>query len=279
MKIITSIDEINKKVRDLKHSGKSIGLVPTTGHLHEGHGGLIERSVEENDFTIVSVVAGNSAGSERQVNEYKGDIKLDAAFAEKLGADVVFCPVISELYPEDFCSYVDMTGITEQLIGLARPVHYRSYCTCMNKLFNITIPDSAYYGRKDPQQLAVISKLVADMNLDIRIVGCDICREEDGLAMSSHNDMLTAEEREAALCLSRAVEVGENAVVAGETSARSVLSSMKKIINDEPLAVIDYIKALDAKTMQAVSEIKPGTVVTLAVYIGRVRLTDNFNVD
>lgn len=278
MQIVTAIDEIRKIVRQWKANGETIGLVPTTGFLHDGHGGLISSSVADNNHTVVSILPGNSANSEKPAHKYVGDVNKDAEYAGSLGADVVYLPSVPELYPEDFCSFVDMTGVTEQLIGLARPVHYRSYCTGMVKLINITNPDRAYYGRKDPQQVAVVKKLVADMNLDVEVVACDILRENDGLAKSAHNNQLVGEEREAALCLSRAVEAGRQAVLSGEKSAKTVLTAMKKIVNDEPLAVIDYIKALDADTMQAVSEIKPGTVVTMAVYIGRVRLTDNFNI-
>lgn len=277
MQIVTTIKDLKTLISN-RETIKSLGLVPTTGYLHGGHGNLIEMSVADNSFTVVTIVPGSSAKTVNPNREYEGNLYQDAEFADKYGADVLFCPTIAELCPEGFCTHVHMTGITEQLIGLSRPEYYMIYCTYMTKLFNIIRPDCAYYGRKDPQQLAVVKKLVRDLNFDIDIIGCDISREADGLAKSSHNVKLTEEERKAALCLSRAIEAGKSQVASGDKNVKSVLSAMKKIINDEPLAVIDYIKALDADTMQAVPEINQGTVVTVAVYIGRIRLTDNFNV-
>ena len=180
------------------------------------------------------------------------------------------------MYEKDFCSFVDMTGLTEGLCGKTRPIHFRGVCTVVNKLFNIVTPDHAYFGQKDGQQLAVIRRMVRDLNMDIEIVGCPIVREEDGLAKSSRNTYLSCEERKAALCLSKAVKKGQELIRNG-IAASDVLEPMCEIINSEPLARIDYVSMVDALSMQPVDSVNADVLVAMAVYIGKTRLIDNFS--
>ena len=183
------------------------------------------------------------------------------------------------MYAPDFCTWVDMDVLSKTLCGKSRPIHFRGVCTVVSKLFNIVTPDRAYFGQKDAQQLAIIRRMVRDLNMDIEIVGCPIVREEDGLAKSSRNTYLNEEERKAALILSKAVFLGKKMVEDGETSAAAVKEAMIKKIESEPMAKIDYVEAVDGLSMQPVEEIKAPVLVAMAVYIGKTRLIDNFIVE
>ena len=250
------------------------------GYLHEGHGSLISRAREENDKVVVSIfVNPMQFGPGEDLESYPRDLDKDSAYCESLGADLIFHPEPEEMYTDGFCSYVDMSVLTEELCGLSRPVHFRGVCTVVNKLFNIVQPDRAYFGQKDAQQLAIIKRMVQDLNMDLEIIGCPIVREEDGLAKSSRNTYLSAEERQAALVLSRAVKLGQELVAGGETDAKKIVSEMSALIEKEPLARIDYVKAVDGLTMQQIDTVKKPMLVALAVYIGKTRLIDNFIVD
>ena len=189
---------------------------------------------------------------------------------------MIFHPEPSEMYTDSFCSYVDMSVLTEELCGLSRPVHFRGVCTVLTKLFNIVQPDRAYFGQKDAQQLAVVKHMVEDLNMNLEIIGCPIVREEDGLAKSSRNTYLSEEERKAALILSKTIFMGQKMVEEGETDAAKLVEAMKANIQTEPLAKIDYVKAVDGLTMQQIPEIKSPALVAIAVYIGKTRLIDNF---
>lgn len=276
MKIVTTVAEVRKQVEAWRREGATIGFVPTMGYLHEGHGSLITRA-KENDKVVVSIfVNPMQFGPKEDLASYPRDLQKDSAFCESLGADLIFHPEPEEMYHKDFCSYVDMSVLTEELCGLSRPVHFRGVCTVVNKLFNIVKPDRAYFGQKDAQQLAVIRRMAEDLNMDIEIVGCPIVREEDGLAKSSRNTYLSKEERKAALVLSRAVKLGQKMAEDGEKSCAVILDAMKAEIEAEPLAKIDYVKAVDGLTMQPVDTIEGETLVAMAVYIGKTRLIDNF---
>ncbi len=277
MQIATTVKEVRKQVKAWKKEGCSVGLVPTMGYLHEGHGSLISRARAENDKVVVSVfVNPMQFGPGEDLESYPRDLDKDSAYCESLGADLIFHPEPEEMYTEGFCSYVDMSVLTEELCGLSRPVHFRGVCTVVNKLFNIVAPDRAYFGQKDAQQLAIIRRMVQDLNMDLEIIGCPIVREEDGLAKSSRNTYLSAKERQAALVLSRAVKRGQELIASGETDAKKVVSEMTALIEKEPLARIDYVKAVDGLTMQQIETVKQPMLVALAVYIGKTRLIDNF---
>ena len=277
MQIATTINEVRANVKAWKKEGLSVGFVPTMGYLHEGHGSLISRARKENDKVVVSIfVNPMQFGPGEDLESYPRDLDKDSAYCESLGADLIFHPEPEEMYTDGFCSYVDMSVLTEELCGLSRPVHFRGVCTVVNKLFNIVQPDRAYFGQKDAQQLAIIGRMVQDLNMDLEIIGCPIVREEDGLAKSSRNTYLSAEERQAALVLSKAVKLGQELVAGGETDAKKIISEMSALIEKEPLARIDYVKAVDGLTMQQIDTVKSPMLVALAVYIGKTRLIDNF---
>ena len=277
MQIATTINEVRTQVKAWKKEGCSVGFVPTMGYLHEGHGSLISRARKENDRVVVSIfVNPMQFGPGEDLESYPRDLDKDSAYCESLGADLIFHPEPEEMYTDGFCSYVDMSVLTEELCGLSRPVHFRGVCTVVNKLFNIVQPDRAYFGQKDAQQLAIIKRMVQDLNMDLEIIGCPIVREEDGLAKSSRNTYLSAEERQAALVLSKAVKLGQELVAGGETDAKNIVSEMSALIAKEPLARIDYVKAVDGLTMQQIDTVKAPMLVALAVYIGKTRLIDNF---
>ena len=277
MQIATTINEVRTQVKAWKKEGLSVGFIPTMGYLHEGHGSLISRARKENDKVVVSIfVNPMQFGPGEDLESYPRDLEKDSAYCESLGADLIFHPESSEMYTDGFCSYVDMSVLTEELCGLSRPVHFRGVCTVVSKLFNIVQPDRAYFGQKDAQQLAIIKRMVQDLNMDLEIIGCPIVREEDGLAKSSRNTYLSAEERQAALVLSKAVKLGQELVAAGEKDAKKLVSEMSALIEKEPLARIDYVKAVDGLTMQQIDTVKEPMLVALAVYIGKTRLIDNF---
>ena len=277
MQVVSTVKEVRDIVAGWRKEGKTVGFVPTMGYLHEGHGSLISKAVEQNDKAVVSIfVNPMQFGPTEDLESYPRDLEKDSKFCESLGADLIFHPEPEEMYHDGFSSFVDMTVLTEELCGLSRPVHFRGVCTVVSKLFNIVQPDRAYFGQKDAQQLAIIRKMVLDLNFDIQIVGCPIVREEDGLAKSSRNTYLSCEERKAALCLSKAVKKGQELIRNG-IAASEVLEPMCEIINGEPLAHIDYVSMVDALSMQPVDAVNADVLVAMAVYIGKTRLIDNFS--
>lgn len=280
MTVATKISEVRQQVKDWKRNGLTVGLVPTMGYLHEGHASLIKASVEHCDKTVVSVFLNPTQFAPNEdLESYPRDFDNDKKLCEEMGADLVFHPEVSEMYDEDSSTFVEiLSDMPKQLCGKTRPIHFRGVCTVVSKLFNIVTPDKAFFGEKDAQQLAIIRKMVKDISYGIEIIGCPIVRESDGLAKSSRNTYLNDEERKAALCLSKAVNLGKEIIANGEKNAETVLSKMKELINSEPLAKIDYVEAVDGVTMNPVKEIKENTLVAMAVYIGKTRLIDNFSV-
>lgn len=275
MKIVGTVKEVREQVKEWKKQGLSVGLVPTMGYLHEGHKSLMEAARKDNDKVVVSIfVNPMQFGPTEDLATYPRDLDHDAALCESVGVDLIFHPEAEEMYEKDFCSFVDMTGLTEGLCGKTRPIHFRGVCTVVNKLFNIVTPDHAYFGQKDGQQLAVIKRMVRDLNMDIEIVGCPIVREEDGLAKSSRNTYLSPEERKAALILSKTVALGKE-LAKTEKDANKVLEAMKENIKTEPLAKIDYVEAVDALSMAPVEKLEGTCMLAMAVYIGKTRLIDN----
>lgn len=278
MKIVTSKDEVRQQVREWRQQGLSVGLVPTMGFLHEGHQSLIERAAAENDRVVVSdFVNPTQFGAGEDLASYPRDIERDARLAQQAGAQLIFHPTAEEMYVPGASTFVDMQGdIIAELCGRTRPTHFRGVCTIVAKLFNIAMPDRAYFGQKDAQQLAVIRKMVRELDFDLEIVACPIVREADGLAKSSRNTYLNAAERKAALVLSRAVELGSRLAAGGERDADKITAAMRALIEEEPLARIDYVKAVDADTIRPLSRLQGRSLVALAVYIGSTRLIDNF---
>ena len=275
MKIVGTVKEVREQVKEWKKQGLSVGFVPTMGYLHEGHKSLMDAARKGNDKVVVSIfVNPMQFGPTEDLATYPRDLDHDAALCESAGVDLIFHPEAEEMYEKDFCSFVDMTGLTEGLCGKTRPIHFRGVCTVVNKLFNIVTPDHAYFGQKDGQQLAVIKRMVRDLNMDIEIVGCPIVREEDGLAKSSRNTYLSPEERKAALILSKTVALGKE-LDKKEKDANKVVEAMKKNIETEPLAKIDYVEAVDALSMAPVEKLEGTCMLAMAVYIGKTRLIDN----
>ena len=277
MNIVKTISEVRNEVKNWRRQGLSVGLVPTMGYLHEGHKSLIDRACKENDKVVVSVfVNPTQFGPGEDLATYPRDIQRDAALCEDAGAALIFNPEPEEMYFDDFHTYVTMESLSDELCGKTRPIHFRGVCTVVSKLFHIVAPDRAYFGQKDAQQLAIIKRMVRDLNFDIEIVGCPIVREADGLAKSSRNTYLNPEERKAALVLSKAVGLGQELIQKGERNADVIVEKMKQLIEEEPLAQIDYVQAVHAISIQPVAEIKGTVLVAMAVYIGKTRLIDNF---
>lgn len=276
MKITKTITETRVIIDNWKKQGFQIGFVPTMGYLHNGHASLIKKATQQNDRTVVSIfVNPMQFGPNEDLKSYPRNIEKDTFVCEQAGADLIFHPEIEELYPDGFCSYIDMSVLTERLCGAKRPGHFRGVCTVVMKFFHITKPNAAYFGQKDAQQLAVIQRMVKDLNMNIDIIGVPIIREPDGLALSSRNKYLNEEERMAAVCLNHALEKASYLFKQGEYDAGVIINQTRNIIEKEPLAKIDYIEIIDADTIQPVFQIEKTVLCAIAVYIGKTRLIDN----
>ena len=277
MILARTVKEVKDQVREWKKQGFSVGLVPTMGYLHEGHQSLVKRAVAENDKVVVSVFVNPiQFAPNEDLETYPRDLEADCALCESTGAAMVFHPEPDEMYGDDFTTFVDMTGVTKELCGKSRPTHFRGVCTVVNKLFNIVTPDKAYFGQKDAQQLAVIRRMVRNLNMNLEVVGCPIIREADGLAKSSRNTYLSAEERKAALVLSKAIFLGEKMIKDGERDGDKVLAAMTQLIESEPLAKIDYVEMVKWDSIEIHHQIDCPVLIAIAVYIGKTRLIDNF---
>ena len=277
MNIATTVEQAKQTVRQWKAEGLTVGLVPTMGYLHEGHESLIKRAVTECDRVMVSVFLNPiQFAPNEDLATYPRDFAADTVLIENAGADLVFHPEPSELYAPDACTFVNVEGITSELCGKTRPTHFRGVCTVVSKLMNISQADRAYFGQKDAQQLAVVRRMVRDLNMNVEVVGCPIVREEDGLAKSSRNTYLSPAEREAALVLSRAVREGQRLMEEGERDAKTILGAMRAIIEAEPLARIDYVEMVSWDGIKPVDVANSSVLVAMAVYIGKTRLIDNF---
>ncbi len=277
MRIIRTPEEVRNAVKSWRREGLTVGLVPTMGFLHEGHASLIERAVRECDRVVVSVfVNPMQFGPNEDLQAYPRDFERDCKLIDSLGAHVVFHPEPSDMYLPGATTTVSVSGLTEGLCGKTRPTHFAGVCTVVSKLFHIAAPDRVYFGQKDAQQLAVVRRMVKDLNFDLEVVGCPIVREADGLAKSSRNSYLNEQERRAAVVLFRALNEGKKLLAAGSVNVSEVVRSIRSVIEAEPLARVDYVEVVDALSMQPVSEIKDETLVAVAVYIGKTRLIDNF---
>lgn len=277
---IQTIKELRDIIKIWRKCGLSIGFVPTMGYLHEGHVSLIVRAAAENDRVIVSdFVNPMQFGPSEDLESYPRDLERDAVLCEEAGADILFHPSKEEMYLDTFSTFVDMTGPTELLCGQSRPIHFRGVCTVVAKLFLITTPDRAYFGKKDAQQLAVIKRMVQDLNFDIEVIGCPIIREDDGLAKSSRNVYLSQEERRAAVILHKALTEGEELIRGGETDVEAILSFVKNRISTEPLAQTEYVELVSFPGIQRVETAEGSILVAVAVRFGTTRLIDNFIIE
>lgn len=279
MIIAKTVAQVKAQVQQWKKEGMSVGLVPTMGYLHEGHASLAKQAVALCNKTVVSVFVNPiQFGPSEDLVSYPRDFEHDCDMLEKIGVDLVFHPSPEEMYAPDFCTYVDMENLTTQLCGKSRPGHFKGVCTVVSKLFHIVQPNKAFFGEKDAQQLAVIRRMVRDLSFDIEIVGCPIVREADGLAKSSRNVYLNAEERKAALILSKTVLLGKEIIAKGERSGKTLTDALKANIQTEPLARIDYVDVVNGINMEPIENLQGQILVAMAVFIGKTRLIDNFSV-
>jgi pantoate--beta-alanine ligase len=273
MQVVKTISEI-KTLRQ-KLSG-TVGFVPTMGYLHEGHLALVRQARIENSAVIVSIyVNPTQFGPSEDFGAYPRDLNRDLELLRKEGTDIVFVPSDQEMYPREFGSWVDVEKVTESLEGASRPGHFRGVVTIVAKLFNIVQPTRAYFGQKDVQQVVVIKRMVADLNINMEVVVIPTVRESDGLAMSSRNTYLSSKERQAATILFKALTLAQRLWRRGEKDAEKMRRQMVALIEKEPLARIDYASIADSRTLEELSLLDRPAVASLAVRIGKTRLIDN----
>ncbi len=276
MKVITSISDMQKEADLLRSRGKKIGFVPTMGYLHEGHLSLVREAKKRSDMVVMSIfVNPTQFGPDEDFDDYPRDFDRDAKIAESVGGDIVFYPDVREVFPENYLTYIEVQKITKVLCGLSRPTHFRGVTTIVSKLFNIVKPHLAVFGQKDAQQAFVIKRMVEDLNFDIEIVVAPIVREKDGLAMSSRNTYLTPEQRKQAIMLYQSLMTAKKLIDTGERNALVIKEQMRKIIEKQPDAMIDYIEIVDTTNLQPLMKLRGEILIALAVKIGKPRLIDN----
>ncbi|MBN1271192.1 MAG: pantoate--beta-alanine ligase [Candidatus Aminicenantes bacterium] len=279
MKMITSIQEMMRESERLREEKKKIGFVPTMGFLHDGHLSLVERSVHHTDVTVVSVFVNPAQFAPHEdFKEYPRDIQKDKRLLEKMGVDILFCPDQEEMYPEDYKTFVEVHGFQEKLCGRSRPIFFRGVCTVVLKLFNIIRPDTAFFGQKDAQQAVIIQKMVKDVNFPVHIEVLPIVREKDGLAKSSRNAYLNSRERKAALVLFLSLKAAERCLKNGEKNSSIILAEIKRILDSEPLAEVEYVEVVDPRNLEPLKRIKDRALIALAVKVGKTRLIDNLTI-
>jgi pantoate--beta-alanine ligase len=277
MKVIHSIEAMKEKMRRHRSEGDTIGFVPTMGYLHEGHLSLIREAVARTDCIVVSVyVNPTQFGPNEDFEQYPRDLDKDAKILAEEGVDYLFTPKDSDIYPDGYKTYVEVHDLQDVMCGASRPGHFRGVCTVVLKLFHIVGPNKAYFGQKDAQQAVILKKMVRDLNMDVTISVLPIIREQDGVALSSRNSLLNKEERSAARCLYRSLQLAVEAVRGGKRGSREVVNLIQDEIEKEKLTRIDYIEIVNKNTLESMTEIKQATtLIALAVYIGKVRLIDN----
>ena len=277
MKILTTIKDIKAYAAACKTQGKTIGLVPTMGALHEGHLTLMRAAKEKCDIVIASVfVNPTQFGPNEDYDAYPRQFAADCEKLESVNIDAVFHPEPAEMYPEGYCTFVNVDGdITHKLCGAQRPGHFRGVATVVTKLINLARADEAFFGQKDAQQVTVIRRFVDDLNINVHINMVPIAREESGLARSSRNSYLSAEEKTAALVLSRSLQQAKAAYTQGETDVAALENIVKAELTKEPMASIDYVKAYAYPSLKPLTKVSEDTLLAIAVRIGKTRLIDN----
>lgn len=276
MNVVKSVAAMKAMARDWAREGKRIGFVPTMGYLHEGHLSLVRESKRRADVTVVSIFVNPiQFGPNEDYKKYPRDLAKDAAYLEGSGIDCLFHPEAAEIYPSGYTTFVEVQGLQDKLCGRSRPGHFRGVATVVLKLFEIVRPDLAFFGAKDAQQVLIIRRMAADLDLDVEVVTCPLVREADGLALSSRNAYLSPAERTAALALSTGLRWAEKAVAAGERDAARLVSGVRAILEAEPLARVDYVEAVDPGTLEPVAEVRGEVLLALAVFLGSTRLIDN----
>jgi pantoate--beta-alanine ligase len=276
MDVITTLQEMKAAVKAVKSRGETICLVPTMGYLHKGHTDLMRMGRKLADHLFISIfVNPTQFAPNEDLARYPRDFERDRALCEEVGVECIFHPSPEEMYPAGYATYVNVEGITQTLCGRSRPTHFRGVTTVVAKLFNICEPDVAVFGEKDYQQLAVIRRMVRDLDMGVRIVAHPTVREDDGLAMSSRNAYLSADHRTGALVLSRALAHAADIVIEGERDASKVRKAASAMIASTPGAIIDYVEIVHPDTLQSIDVIDGSAVMALAVKFGTTRLIDN----
>jgi len=279
MQVVTHVEELKQKIRVARAAGQTIGVVPTMGYLHEGHLTLMRRARAEQGFVIATLFVNPlQFGPQEDFAVYPRDLNRDSALAETTGIDLLFAPSVDEMYPAGngrTLTFVDVEKITTTLCGASRPGHFRGVATVVTKLFNLTEANTAYFGQKDAQQVAVIRRMIEDLNMNVQIVAVPIVREPDGLALSSRNQFLSPSERKAGLVLSRSLNRARELLMTGERDATVILAAMDDLIRQEPLAVVDYISIVDTRTLEPINQLSGAALIALAVRFGKTRLIDN----
>lgn len=274
MRVVSSIRELRAMLKEMRP--KTIGFVPTMGYLHEGHLSLVEKAKEMSDVVVMSIFVNPlQFGLNEDLEKYPRDIEWDCRLAEAQGVDILFFPPVEEMYPPGSKTIVSVKEITECMCGASRPGHFDGVATVVTKLFNIVQPDYAFFGMKDAQQVAVITQMVRDLNIPVEIVPCPIVREADGLALSSRNVYLSPEERKQALVLSRSLKRAQEMVECGERDATVLRTAIESVIQESPLADIDYIEIRSYPELVPLEELRGDCLIALAVRFGRTRLIDN----
>lgn len=280
MILVKSIKELRTQVELWKNEGKSVGFVPTMGYLHEGHGSLISKAKSQNDKVIVSIfVNPTQFGPNEDLDKYPRDLENDKKVVSSNGGDLIFAPDVKEMYPSEIYTFVNTSVLDNNLCGIKRPGHFRGVCTVVSKLFNIVKPHRAYFGKKDYQQLAIIRKMVEDLNFDVEIIGCEIIRSNKGLALSSRNSYLSDMEKEESLVLNRTLNMLKEKIKLGSTNVSELIKIGEENILTVKSTKVDYLKIVDIDTMEDVVEVDRSVLIALAVYINdKVRLIDNIEI-
>jgi len=277
---IRTIAWMKEAARQARAESRIIGFVPTMGALHAGHTALVQRAKQECAPVVASIfVNPKQFGPNEDFTKYPRAVESDSEKFAAAGVDALFLPDTSEIYPTGFRSYVTVEGLSDRLEGRSRPGHFRGVATVVMKLLEIVQPNFAYFGRKDAQQVRIISQMVHDLNLDTEIVVCPIVREPDGLALSSRNAYLNAEERRAATVLHRALEAARAELAAGARDSLQLQSTIRRVLEAEPLAAVDYVQIVDADAFEPITRIARPAYLLLAVFIGKTRLIDNLYIE
>jgi pantoate--beta-alanine ligase len=276
METIHTVEWMKQAAREARSSNHVIGLVPTMGALHEGHLSLIRAAKLESSLVIVSIFVNPlQFGKNEDLSRYPRRIEEDRAVLEPLGVDYLFRPVPEDIYPPGFCTSVNVEGLSDRLEGKTRPGHFRGVTTVVLKLFEIVQPRFAYFGRKDAQQARILRQMAADLNLDAELVVCPIVRELSGLALSSRNSYLSAEERRAAHALYRSLLAAERSITHGERNSLAILERVRQILAGEPLIKLDYAELADAENLEPVIALRRSAMLLLAARVGNTRMIDN----
>jgi pantoate--beta-alanine ligase len=276
IEVVPTVAKVRARVAAARATGSTVGLVPTMGALHEGHLSLIRRARADGGLVVVSLfVNPTQFGRGEDFDRYPRDPERDAALAEEAGGDVLFAPGVEEVYPAGFSTYIEVEGLSETLEGAVRPGHFRGVATVVAKLFQMVGPDRAYFGQKDYQQLRLVERMTRDLDMPVAIIPMPIVRESDGLAISSRNVYLSAEERRAATVLSRALRAAEASVASGERDPVVLAERAAATIREEPLAQLDYAAVVDAQTLAPLVDLDRPTVLLAAARFGTTRLIDN----